>query len=128
MVKIKEIMSAHLITVETSTSVREAVNVMAREKLGSVLVTKGKDVVGILEERDIINGLVKDHNLYITPVEAIMSVPFIIDGESADHVGSNMMFQQNVRHLAVSDGEKIVGILSMADLLKPIYAGRSIWA
>jgi CBS domain-containing protein len=128
MVKIKEIMSINLVTVEACTTVREAVYVMAREKLGSLLVSKGGEIVGVVEERDIIDGLVNDLNPYVTAVEAIMSVPLIIDEEQTDNDGSDMMFQHKVRHLAVSDGEKIVGILSMADLLRPIYAGKSIWA
>ncbi len=127
MVKIKEIMSTHLVTVEGCTTVREAVNVMAKEKLGSLLVSKGGEIVGIVEERNMMNGLVNDLNLYVTAVEAIMSIPFIIDEERTDNDGSDMMFQHKVRHLAVSDGEKIVGILSMADLLRPVYAGKSFW-
>ncbi len=128
MVKVKEIMTKNIVIVEANSVVREAIRIMSENKLGSLLVRKGKEIVGILEEADIVNNiLVKDLNLYVVKVEAVMSIPFVIDEERTDNDASDMMFQNKVRHLVVSDGKRIVGVLSMADLLRPVYAGKSFW-
>ena len=128
MVSVKEIMTKILLSVEADTVVREAIQVMSEKKVGSVLINKGNDIIGILEESDIVkNILAKDLNLYKVKVEAVMSIPFVIDEERTDNDASTMMCQNKVRHLVVSDGKKIVGILSMADLIRPVYAGKSFW-
>ncbi|MBI3352650.1 MAG: CBS domain-containing protein [Nitrospirae bacterium] len=128
MVKVKEMMTKNLVIVDADTVVREAIRTMTEKKLGSVLVRKGKEIVGILEESDIIkNVLARDINPYVIKVETVMSIPFVIGEENTDNEASDTMVQQKVRRLVVSDGEKIVGILSMQDLLRPVYAGKSFW-
>ena len=128
MVKVKEIMTKILVIVEADSVVRDAIRIMSEKKLGSVLVRKGKEIVGILEEGDIINNiLTRDLNLYVVKAESVMSIPFVIDEDRTDNDASDMMYQNKVRHLAVSDGHIITGILSMADLLRPIYSGKSFW-
>ena len=128
MVKVKEIMTKNLVIVEANSVVREAIRIMSEKKLGSLLVRKGEEIFGILEEADIVNNiLAKDLNLYVVKVETVMSIPFVIDEERTDNDASDMMFQNKVRHLVVSDGKRIVGVLSMADLLRPVYAGKSFW-
>jgi CBS domain-containing protein len=128
MVKVKEIMTRNLVIVDADTVVREAVQTMTEKKLGSVLVRKGKEIVGILEESDIIkNVLARDINPYVVKVETVMSIPFVIGEENTDNEASDMMVQQKVRRLVVSDGERIVGIVSMQDLLRPVYTGKLFW-
>jgi CBS domain-containing protein len=128
MVKVKEMMTKNLVIVDADTVVREAVQTMTEKKLGSVLVRKGKEIVGILEESDIIkNVLARDINPYVVKVETVMSIPFVIGEENTDNEASDMMVQQKVRRLVVSDGERIVGIVSMQDLLRPVYTGKLFW-
>lgn len=57
-----------------------------------------------------------------------MSVPFIIDEEKPDDEASDMMNRHHVRHLAVSSNSTIAGIISMLDLIRPVYSGKSFWA
>lgn len=128
MVKVKEIMTINPVKVDANKTVREAVNIMAEKKIGSLLVFKDNEILGILEENDILAKLLaKDLNPYVVKVESLMSVPFIIDEDKTDNEASDMMFQHRVRHLAVSVNGKIGGIVSMQDLLRPIYSGRSFW-
>jgi CBS domain-containing protein len=128
MIKVKEIMTRNIVVVDANSSVREAVQIMSENKLGSMLVRKGKEIVGILEESDILKNVVsKDLNLYTVKVETVMSIPFMIDEDRADNDASDLMRYKKVRHLVVSDGKRIVGILSMADLLRPVYAGNMYW-
>jgi CBS domain-containing protein len=128
MVKVKEIMTKNPVKVDANKTVREAINIMAEKKIGSLLVYKENEIVGILEESDIIkNVLVRDLNPYVVKVETVMSVPFVIQEDKTDNEASDMMFQHKVRHLAVSGNGKIAGIVSMQDLLRPVYTGRSFW-
>jgi len=128
MVKVKEIMTRNPVKVDGNKTIREAINIMAEKKIGSLLVYKDNDIVGILEESDIIkNVLARDLNPYVVKVETVMSIPFVIHEDNTDNEASDMMYEHSVRHLAVSCGTKIGGILSMQDLLRPVYTGRSFW-
>lgn len=128
MVKVKEIMTKNPVKVDASKTVREAINIMTEKKIGSLLVYKENEIIGILEESDIIkNVLVRDLNPYVVKVETVMSVPFVIQEDKTDNEASDMMFLHRVRHLAVTENGKIAGIVSMQDLLRPVYTGRSFW-
>lgn len=128
MVKVKQIMTKNPVKIDSKSTVREISTLMSEKRLGSVLVCKGDEIIGILEEGDIIRKvLAKDLNPYVTKVEDVMSVPFVIDENKSDDDASNMMFEHKVRHLAVSANSKIEGIISMYDLIRPIYGGKSFW-
>ncbi|MBI1824208.1 MAG: CBS domain-containing protein [Nitrospirae bacterium] len=71
--------------------------------------------------------MAKDLNPYIVKVEDVMSIPFVIDEEKNDDEASDLMSQKKVKHLAVSSHSRIVGIVSMQDLIRPVYAGKSFW-
>jgi CBS domain-containing protein len=128
MIKVKDIMTKNPVEVEAGKTVREAVQMMTEKSLGSLLVRKGREIVGILEESDILKKvLAKDLNPYVATAESVMSIPFVIDGEISDNEASDIMNQNKIRHLVVSDGSAIIGILSMQDLLRPVYAGKTFW-
>lgn len=130
MVKLKQIMTKNPVKIDSKRTIREAVNLMVEKKLGSVMVCKGNsgEIVGILEESDVVrNVLAKDLNPYVVKVEDVMSIPFVIDEEKNDDEASDLMSQKKVRHLAVSSHSRIVGIVSMQDLIKPVYSGKSFW-
>jgi CBS domain-containing protein len=122
-------MTRRLVSIDANKTVREAVQMMTDLKLGSLLVKRGNELIGILEETDIMrNLLAKDLNAYVVKVEAVMSIPFVIGEEKTDDDASDLMIKQNVRRLVVSDGNSIVGLISMRDLVRPVYAGRSLWS
>jgi CBS domain-containing protein len=130
MVKLKQIMTKNPVKIDSGKTVREAVNLMVEKKLGSVMVYQEKsgEIVGILGESDVVrNVLAKDLNPYIVKVEDVMSIPFVIDEEKNDDEASDLMSQKKVKHLAVSSHSRIVGIVSMQDLIRPVYAGKSFW-
>ncbi|MHB8483084.1 MAG: CBS domain-containing protein [Nitrospiria bacterium] len=130
MVKLKDIMTKNPVTVDSDRTVREAVNIMVEKKLGSLMVCKERtgEIIGIIEEANIVRDvLARDLNPYVVKVKEVMSVPFVIDEEKSDNEASDLMSQHEVRHLAVSSNSKIVGIVSMQDLIRPVYAGKSFW-
>ena len=128
MVKVKNIMTRNPVKVDAGKTVREAINIMAEKKIGSLIVCKGEEIVGILEEGDVVrNVLAKDLNPYVTKVVQVMSVPLVINEDRSDDEASEMMMEHRVRHLAVSEDSKIIGLISMYDLIRPVYSGKSFW-
>jgi CBS domain-containing protein len=129
MQKVKEIMTTNPVRVEASQTVREAVKIMTEKKIGSIVVYKGDEIVGILEEGDIVkNVLCKDLNPYVTKVEDVMSILHTINEDKMDDEASQMMMEHRVRHITVSENSKVVGVISMFDLMRPIYTGKTFWA
>ena len=128
MIKIKQIMTKNPVKVEAQKTVREVINLMSEKTLGCLLICKGDNIVGMIEEADIIRKVLgKDLNPYVTKAEEVMSVPLVIDQEKTDNEASDMMFQNHVRHLAVTEDSKIIGIVSMYDLIRPVYGGKTFW-
>lgn len=129
MVKLKQIMTKNPVKIDSKKTVREAVNLLTEKKLGSLMVCRGEEIIGILEESSIVRNVVaRDLNPYVVKVEEVMSDFQVIDEEKSDDEASEMMSQRRVRHLAVSSNSRIVGIVSMQDLIRPVYSGKSFWA
>ncbi len=122
MVTVSQLMTRDLVTVETGTSVVEVAKLMKDRAIGSVFVEQEGEIVGIVTEPDIVRKVVgADRGPYFLPVEEIMSAPVIgIDEHCPVTEAAELMEQHRTRHLAVQRGEKIVGVLSVRDLLHPV--------
>ena len=121
------VMITDLKTIPCEASVFDAARKMRVEKIGSLLVKRvGKllrdqesKIIGLVSETDIIRKAVaEEKNLYETRVESIITSPMITVGTSWPiEEAYEMMKQQEVRYLLVSDSEKIVGLISLRDIL-----------
>ena len=128
MIKIKQLMTKNPVKIDANCTIREVVSAMEEKKLGSLLVSEGEKIVGIIEESDIIRKVISgDLVPYVTRASDVMSPHFLIDHEKMDDDASDMMSQKKVRHLVVTADSKVVGILSMFDLIKPVYGGKTFW-
>lgn len=107
-------------TMEPSTSAHEAVGVMAEKNIGALLVMEAGNVVGIVSERDYARKVVllarspKD-----TPLRDIMSSPvmYVRPNQTSDECMA-LMTENRLRHLPVMDGGKLIGLISIGDLVK----------
>lgn len=122
MVTISQLMTRHLVQIETGTSAIEAAKLMATHKVGSVFVTKNQRYIGIVTEPDIVRKVVGAERVpYYIPVEEIMSSPIVgIDEQRPITEAADLMEQHSTRHLAVFREGAVVGILSVRDLLHPV--------
>ncbi len=108
-----------VVSVECSTSVRDAVAYLASNRIGAVPVTKDGRVVGIMSERDIIYCLAKvGAEVLDMAVEKVMTAPAITVGPHVPILAAlSQMSAKRIRHLPVVEGERLVGIVSIGDLV-----------
>ena len=108
------------ISVTPETLVGEVIELLADNKIGAVPVIEGGAVVGIMSERDVIHALRRDGaSILDWAVERVMSRPAItVDSSISPLAGLSLMTQRRIRHLPVVDDGRMVGFVSIGDLVK----------
>jgi CBS domain-containing protein len=109
-------------TVTPDTSVFDALKIMAEKDVGALPVLDGKKLVGIFSERDYARKVIlKGKSSTNLPVSEIMSTNLIlITPDQTTEQGLALMTGKHVRHLPVIQKEKLVGFISIGDLVKTI--------
>lgn len=117
-IPVKYLIKREAVKVEASTPLREAISIMAKEDIGSLLIFEGGKVVGILTERDVIKGLARGLTLE-RPVRDFGTIGRLItiEGEKGIQEAACDMKNHHIRHLVVVEGNEIVGVISIRDLL-----------
>ena len=111
-------------TIAPAASVFEAVKLMAEKNIGALVVIDGERIAGIITERDYARKIVlMARSSKDTPVREIMS-PSVMrvrpDQGSVECMG--LMTENRVRHLPVVDSDKLIGVVSIGDLVKDIIS------
>jgi CBS domain-containing protein len=115
-------------SVSPDETVLEAVRCMAEHSVGALLVLEGDELVGLFSERDysrkvILQGLRSQDTL----VRTIMSTPVLtISPDATVHEGMSMMTEKFVRHLPVTDGSGVIGLVSIGDLVKTVIEDQQV--
>jgi CBS domain-containing protein len=109
-----------LVTIRPDQTLREALAVLAQHSIGALVVTDVPGVlVGILSERDIVREAVRNERFFELPVSAIMTRE-VITGQPHDDLNAvaTTMTNKRFRHLPVLDGGKLLGVISLGDIVK----------
>jgi CBS domain-containing protein len=116
---LQNLITTTLKTIRHDATVQEGAHRMRDDKVGSLLVEHDGRIVGIVTETDIIRKSVAGGgDLSKEKMGAIMNAPVIsIEVQRSPQAAHEMMADYQVRHLAVTDKGKIVGVLSVRDLL-----------
>ena len=121
MKKLREIMRAgFLFVVQRGATVREAVRVMAANNVGIVIVCEGDRLVGVFSERDVVRR-VTDQGLDpdVTPVGEVMTRQLVVGDPDEDYQSAmRKMDQANIRHLLVVQGDRMLSMISIRDLIR----------
>ena len=113
-------------TTHPDTTVFDAIAKMAEKDVGSLAVMEGEELVGIITERHYArNVILKGKTSPSTPVRDIMErhVVVVQPEQSVDECMA-IMSEKRVRHLPVFEGQKLIGIVSIGDLVKSIIGDQ----
>ena len=116
---VERLINRNVIKVSNKTAIQEAARIMEQRKIGSLLIEKLDQLVGIITETDIVRKAAADGmDLKKEAVEKIMSQPLIsLEQTRSPQDAFDLMGDTGVRHLPITDHGKIIGILSVRDLL-----------
>jgi len=125
--KVSEILSVkgrNVWTVEPKSMVYDAMKLMADKGIGALIVSEGERVVGVLSERDYARKVILEgRSSRTTAVSQIMTSHVLYAG--LNHTIEEcmvIMTDKHIRHLPVLDGGRLVGVISIGDLVKGIIS------
>ena len=121
MLSIREIISNRpVFSVERGASVQSAAEYMTRHNIGAVSVMEGGRLVGIFSERDVINRVIAQRlDPRSTSVESVMTSQIVVASVDEGYESClRKMKQASCRHLPVVEGDRLVGVISLRDLLQ----------
>jgi CBS domain-containing protein len=109
-----------VLTIQRQAAVLEAIGSMSQANIGAIVVERDGQPVGIFTERDYLRKIaLEGRSSRETSVDEVMSSPLItVAPEESTHTAMETMTERRCRHLVVMDGEEMVGIVSLGDLVK----------
>lgn len=108
-------------SIRPAETVYAAIKLMADKDVGSLLVMDGTRLVGIFTERQYARDvMLKGRTSPQTLVQDIMETPVAVEPDETVEACLAVMTEERVRHLPVIDGDRVVGIVSIGDLVKSV--------
>lgn len=115
---VRDVMTKSVISVDSSTTAHDAAKLMEESEISSVVVFENNLPVGIITDRDFAIKITAHAYPIDTPVRRIMSSPLItITSDSPFRIGADLMNSKKIKRLVVVDDEKVVGIITVTDLV-----------
>ena len=111
---------SHVVTVSPEQSVREVIVLLAEHNVGALVVADANSqCAGIISERDIVRRAAYDEGVFSLPVREVMTSEVIVGQPHHDLLPvAHTMIEKRIRHLPIVDAGKIIGIISIGDVLK----------
>ena len=109
-----------IVSANRADSVASVIALLAERRIGCVPVVEDDRVLGIFSERDVVYGLAEQGDALLRkPVEAVMTQPALtIPSETPILSALSLMSRRRIRHLPIVDDGKMVGFVSIGDLVK----------
>jgi CBS domain-containing protein len=116
---LSEIMTRKVVTLDISERIEEALRLMIKFDIGSVIVTDKDKPVGIITERDITRAALRGDSMLRLPARSLMSRPLqTVSGDLEVWRAFEVMLKVGVRRLPIVENEKLVGIITEKDLTR----------
>jgi CBS domain-containing protein len=116
---VQNVMTETIITVDADASLGDAMRVMVERDIGSVVVTRDGEIVGILTERDVLKSFVGVSEAAQRKTGEVMSSPVItVDANATIGQAVDLMAEKKIRRLLVNEAGQICGIVTERDLMK----------
>jgi CBS domain-containing protein len=117
MARIREVMKTTLYSVSPTTTLGEAVSLMAQHRVGSTLVMEGSQLIGIFTERDTVRAISQSHDAPDHEISSWMTRdPKTVDPNEDVDDALKTMLANGFRHLPVVENGRVIGMVSMRDL------------
>ncbi len=121
------VMAKEISTIESGEPLREAVSLMKKSGLGCVVVLEDGKPAGIFTEKDLIRKVAEGPASLELPMKQVMSKPLTVVSPSATLWDAiSLMGRRGIRRLPVVDKEKLVGILTEADVLRLVLSHQNL--
>jgi CBS domain-containing protein len=119
-------MSQAIWSISPDASVYEAMQRLAEKNIGALLVMRGEEIEGIVSERDCVRkvDLAGKNSRQVKVSEIMTSHVLYVDINQPLEECMAIMTEKKVRHLPVFDGSKLVGVISVGDVLKEIISDQ----
>ncbi len=116
---VAQVMRKEIKSIGHTASIRDAAKRMRDDRVGSLLIEKNGSLVGIITDTDVVRrGVADGSDLNKMTVEQVMTAPILtIESVRTVQDAHDMMGDLHVRHLAVTEGGTITGVVSVRDLL-----------
>lgn len=113
---------SEIFSVDPDASVYDALTIMAKQNTGALMVVSGKNVDGILSERDCVRKLeIMGRTAKGTRVSEIMTSKVVyVEASQPLEECMALMIDKNIRHLPVFEGKELLGLISVRDVLKEV--------
>jgi CBS domain-containing protein len=115
-------------SISPEATVFEAIKLMSKKSVGALLVMEGETLVGIVTERDYARKVILEgKSSKQTQVKDIMTKRIVgVDPARTIEKCMALMTEKRIRHLPVVDGQRVIGLVSIGDLVKAIIAEQKI--
>jgi CBS domain-containing protein len=131
MISVKQILDGKgtdVWTIRPEAKVLDALKLMEEKGVGALVVTEGDDIVGIISERDYARKVILlGRHSYGTPVREIMTTHvYGVKLDSSAEECMALMTDKHIRHLPVCKEGKLVGVVSIGDVVKAIIGQQQV--
>ena len=131
MITVKDLLKTkgdYVYSISPDEKVFEALQIMADKNIGALLVLEGGKLVGMMSERDYARRVIlKGRFSKDTPVREIMASDVIcVTPDQTPEGCMALMTEKHIRHLPVLEGNRIVGVISIGDVVKSIISSRDV--
>lgn len=124
---VESVMAKEINTIEQGKALRDGVSSMKKSNVGCIIVLEGAKPIGIFTERDLLRKIADGPECLEWPMSRVMSKPLTVISPSATIWDAiSLMGRLGIRRLPVVNKEKLVGILTEADVLRLVLSHQNL--